>query len=161
MKIYLAHSSHEMDQGYHIESILKSLGCEVWNPFDKEKNIFLRELGDRYKNHEWEDNGKAIHWKEAWLRLPEEEKKEIADWITEDDHEGVDWADIVVMIYPEDGRTIGIGCEMEYSSPYGANKPLYIYAPTWLLHHPWVISYATYRTDDIYELLATVRNLMK
>jgi len=139
MKVYLAHSGHEKELGKEIETRLVTFGYDVLNPFDKEENLNL-------------DNVKWVRGKIIWKDLEERVKQKISDWIVTVDYESIDEAEIVVCIYPEDMKTIGIPCEMAYA--FLTKKPTYIYAPPGLVDHPWIIKMSLRRFSDLHNLLA-------
>jgi nucleoside 2-deoxyribosyltransferase len=132
-KVYLAHSGQEKEQGLWIQERLEDAGYEVINPFRKE-NPFIHDL-------KW-DNGKVVG----------ELSAENCEWIVETDFKLIDESDAVVMIYPQKPiPTIGTPCEMLYA--HQKNKPLYIFTPSWMLHHPWVQHMASLQFSDIIGLL--------
>jgi len=139
MKIYLAHSAHEQEQGKEIEAALVSVGYDVCNPFDKENPGEITWMGDT--------------------------SKEIADWVVEEDYKEVDASDIVVCIYPQDGRTIGIPCEMARAyclRDFGIKEiSIYSYVPDCVKGHPWPIGQSTKVFQDLFELLNHLKKLIE
>jgi len=133
MKIYLAHSGQEKQQGEWVQKMLEENGYEVINPFHKE-NPYIHDL-------KWVD-GKVVGHLSA----------EAVEWIVETDLKFIDESDALVMLYPKDPiPTIGTPCEMLYA--HLKNKPIYIYTAPWLEHHPWVQHMATMQFNDVIGLL--------
>lgn len=133
MKIYLAHSGQEKKQGEWIQQMLEENGYEVINPFHKE-NPYIHDL-------KWVD-GKVVG------KLSGESCK----WIVDTDLKYIDESDAIVMIYPKDPiPTIGTPCEMLYA--HMKKKPIYMYTPSWLAHHPWIQHMATAQFNDVIGLL--------
>lgn len=141
MRIYLAHSAHEREQGKEIENTLESMGYEVCNPFDKEGNdkVFWR--------------GKEV----IWDGTP---SMEACDWIIWTDFEEVRKSDIVVCIYPQDLITFGITAENTFA--YLLQIPVYSYVPELVKGHPWLYGMAKANIfTDLFELLNRLKEIRK
>ena len=136
-KIYLAHSVHERELGKQIQFKLENDGYEVWNPFYPPKNLVNVERTDI----EELDKGHIQPWDIT--------NKERSMWIIDTDLMGVQWADIVICIFPE-GVTYGITCEM--MAAWMHHKIVYSVVPESRKGHPWIVGMSTMVFTDINEL---------
>jgi len=147
IRIYLAHSAHEKEQGKEIQFQLEAMGYDVYNPFDKEGNdeVF------------WNENNEVI-----WDGIP---TKESSLWIIFTDLDAVSERDILVCIFPQDLVTFGITCEMIF--PFilknihrwlpmyntNGNIKVYSYTPKSIKGHPWIVGSSDIIFTDIEKLL--------
>jgi nucleoside 2-deoxyribosyltransferase len=120
IKIYLAHSIHEMKMGSDISAELTECSYCVINPFDMEFNRADVEKIEKLQNPTWS-------WETDYITSPKK--------IVENDLKSVSEADVIVAIFPDD-LTIGITCEMFKAWELG--KIVISIVPKRLIHHPWI-----------------------
>ena len=136
--IYLAHSTHERQEGKRLQKRLEDLGYTVINPFYPETPRPDIEALDKQ------------------IIEPYGVTPEVGIEIVKQDLRAVRLSDMIVAKLPEKKKTFGIPCEIMYA--WMLHIPIYT-ATKSMLKHPWVITlsekvYATF--DELYEDLKEV-----